>query len=140
MIYIGKFIQQTTQAIIPPRRKRKVDALLVQKRILAKLIRKALLTEISFEYNFEKMIKPISGISISEFQEKVPISTYDQFYELWLKRLLSGERDITWPGRIKHFALSSGTTGSPSKRIPVSKQMIRSFQLSSLGQFNVLFK
>ena len=140
MIYIGKFIQQTTQAIIPPRRKRKVDPLLLQKRTLSKLIRKALLTEISFEYNFEKMIKPITGLSLSEFQQKVPISTYDQFYDLWLRRLLSGERDITWPGKIKHFALSSGTTGSPSKRIPVSKQMIRSFQLSSLGQFNVLFK
>ena len=140
MIYIGKFIQQTTQAIIPPRSNRKVNALVLQKRTLTKLVRKALLTEFSFEYNFEKMIKPISGISISEFQQKVPISNYDQFYELWLKRQLSGERDITWPGKIKHFALSSGTTGSPSKRIPVSKQMIRSFQLSSLGQFNVLFK
>ncbi len=140
MIYIGKFIQQTTKAIIPPRQKRRVDPLLLQKRTLAKLIRKALLTEISFEYDFEKMIKPISGISISEFQKKVPISTYEEFYELWLNRLLSGERDITWPGKIKHFALSSGTTGSPSKRIPVSNQMIRSFQLSSLGQFNVLFK
>jgi hypothetical protein len=140
MIYIGKFIQQTTQAIIPPRRKRKVNALLLQKKTLSKLIRKSLLTEISFEYNFDKMIKPISGISIREFQQNVPISTYDQFHELWIKRLLSGEDNVTWPGKIKHFALSSGTTGSPSKRIPVSNQMIRSFQLSSLGQFNVLFK
>ena len=140
MIYIGKFIQQTTQAIIPPRSNRKVNALVLQKRTLSKLVRKALLTEISFEYNFQKMMNPILGISISEFQQKVPISNYDQFYEMWIKRQLSGERDITWPGKIKHFALSSGTTGSPSKRIPVSKQMIRSFQLSSLGQFNVLFK
>lgn len=140
MIYIGKFIQQTTQAIIPPRRKRKVNSFLLQKKTLSKLIRKALLTEISFEYNFDKMIKPISGLSISEFQQKVPISTYDQFHDLWIKRQLSGEENITWPGKIKHFALSSGTTGSPSKRIPVSNQMIRSFQLSSLGQFNVLFK
>lgn len=139
MIYIGKFIQQTTQAIIPPR-KRKQNAFLMQKRTLSKLIRKALLTEISFEYNFDKMLKPISGISISEFQKMVPISTYDEFFDLWITRILNGERDITWPGKIKHFALSSGTTGSPSKRIPISKQMIRSFQLSSLGQFNVLFK
>lgn len=140
MIYIGKFIQQTKQAIIPPRRKRKVNAFLMQKKTLSKLIRRALLTEISFEYNFDKIIKPISGLSIIEFQRRVPISSYDQFFELWIKRQLNGEENITWPGKIKHFALSSGTTGSPSKRIPVSNQMIRSFQLSSLGQFNVLFK
>jgi hypothetical protein len=140
MIYIGKLIQQTTQGIIPTRKNRRVNTSLMQKKTLSKLIRKALLTEISFEYDFDRMIKPVSGLSISEFQQNVPISTYDQFYELWIKRQLSGEENITWPGKIKHFALSSGTTGSPSKRIPVSKQMIRSFQLSSLSQFNVLFK
>ena len=72
MIYIGKFIQQTTQAIIPPRRKRKVNAFLLQKKTLSKLIRKALLTEISLEYNFDKMIKTISGLSISELQLLAP--------------------------------------------------------------------
>lgn len=70
----------------------------------------------------------------------MPISTYEEFNETWLEKILEGKRDITWPGKIKHFALSSGTTGSPSKRIPISKQMIRSFQLASLGQFNVLYK
>jgi len=140
MIYIGKFIQQTTQAIIPPVRKRPVNALQIQKKTLSKLIRKSLLTEISFEYNFDKILKSNVGDLIGKFQEKVPISTYDQFHELWIKRQLSGEENITWPSKIKHFALSSGTTGSPSKRIPVSNQMIRSFQMSSLGQFNVLFK
>jgi hypothetical protein len=139
MIYIGKIIQQTTKGIISVR-KRSSNPLILQKKVLTKLLRKAMLTEISFSYDFEKMLKPITGLSIEEFQKRIPISTYDEFFELWLTRILNGERDITWPGRIKHFALSSGTTGSPSKRIPISKQMIRSFQLSSLGQFNVLFK
>ena len=38
-------------------------------------------------------------------------------------------------GVVKYFALSSGTTGSPSKRIPVTKQMIRSFQRTTIKQF-----
>jgi hypothetical protein len=140
MIYIGKFIQQTTNAILPVRSRRREIPINLQKKVLSKLVRRALLTEISFEYNFEKFFKPLSGISISEFQSRIPISSYNEFHDKWLKRQLAGERDITWPGKIKHFALSSGTTGSPSKRIPVSKQMIRSFQLSSIGQFNVLFR
>ena len=139
MIYIGKIIQQTTKRIIPVK-KRLINPLILQKKVLIKLLRKAMLTEISFSYDFEKMLKPITGISIEEFQNRIPISTYDEFFDMWIIRILNGERDITWPGKIKHFALSSGTTGSPSKRIPISKQMIRSFQLSSLGQFNVLFK
>ncbi|MFM8243967.1 MAG: GH3 auxin-responsive promoter family protein, partial [Crocinitomicaceae bacterium] len=133
MIYIGKLIQQTTKAIIPVRRIRRTNALLSQKRVLTRLIRKAGFTELGFEYSFEKIIKPLTGVSIKEFQENVPISSYEEFNEKWIKKLLEGKRDITWPGKIKHFALSSGTTGSPSKRIPVSKQMIRSFQLASLG-------
>ncbi|MFM7467374.1 MAG: GH3 auxin-responsive promoter family protein [Crocinitomicaceae bacterium] len=140
MIYIGKLIQQTTKAIIPVRRIRRPNALLSQKRVLTRLIRKAGFTELGFEYSFEKIIKPLTGVSMKEFQENVPISSYEEFNEKWIKKLLEGKRDITWPGKIKHFALSSGTTGSPSKRIPVSKQMIRSFQLASLVQFNVLYK
>jgi hypothetical protein len=140
MIYIGKIIQQTTRAIIPARKTRRINALLTQKKVLTRLIRKASITELGFQYSFDKLIKPISGVSISAFQRQVPITTYEEFYDLWLKRQLAGERDIAWPGKIKHYALSSGTTGSPSKRLPISKQMIRSFKLSSLGQFSVLYR
>ncbi len=140
MIYIGKIIQQTTKAIIPVRRKRRTNPIISQKRVLTRLLRKASFTELGFEYSFEKIIKPLTGVSIADFQKYVPISTYEEFNETWLEKILEGKRDITWPGKIKHFALSSGTTGSPSKRIPISKQMIRSFQLASLGQFNVLYK
>ena len=63
---------------------------------------------------------------------------YDAFYEKWLKYSILGEKDNTWRGRIKYYALSSGTTGSPSKRIPVTSEMIRSFQKSSLKQLSIL--
>ena len=55
-------------------------------------------------------------------------------YDKWWKRALNDEPDISWPGKIKHFALSSGTSGSPSKRIPVSSQMIRSVRKVSIEQ------
>ena len=49
-----------------------------------------------------------------------------------------GEKDNTWRGRVKYYALSSGTTGSPSKRIPITVEMIRSFQKTSIRQLSLL--
>lgn len=77
---------------------------------------------------------------ISEFQAKVPITDYEEFNKKWLQASMDGEKDHTWKGRINYFALSSGTTGSPSKRIPVTKNMIRSFQRTSLKQISTLSK
>ena len=91
MIYIGKIIQQTTRAIIPARKTRRINALLTQKKVLTRLIRKASITELGFQYSFDKLIKPISGVSISAFQRQVPITTYEEFYDLWLKRQLAGD-------------------------------------------------
>jgi hypothetical protein len=72
------------------------------------------------------------------YQENVPITDYDAFYKEWLIHSIKGERDFTWPGKIKHFALSSGTSGAPSKRIPVTDDMIRSFQKTSVKQLSTL--
>ena len=69
---------------------------------------------------------------------RVPITDYEEFYVNWLKESIEGAKDHTWPGKIKHYALSSGTTGSPSKRIPVTEEMIRSFQKTSLRQISTL--
>jgi len=75
---------------------------------------------------------------VSRYQQSVPITEYEQFYTDWLADTIKGKKDAIWPGRIKYFALSSGTTGAPSKRIPVSTEMIRSFQRVSLRQFSIL--
>ncbi len=34
--------------------------------------------------------------------------------------------DVTWPGKIKYYALSSGTSEAASKYIPVTKDLLRS--------------
>jgi phenylacetate-coenzyme A ligase PaaK-like adenylate-forming protein len=75
---------------------------------------------------------------VSRYQQQVPITEYDTFYQDWLEDAIIGAKDHIWPGRIKYYALSSGTTGAPSKRIPVTTEMIRSFQRVSLRQFSVL--
>src|SRR5690606_33692527 len=86
-------------------------------------------------YGFTEILS--SADFYSDFKQRVPISTYDEFYP-WIEKCLNDKRDVIFPGRIKYFALSSGTTGAPSKRIPVTSQMIRSFQKATLRQFTSL--
>jgi hypothetical protein len=85
---------------------------------------------------FHKILKSTDGVTL--YQENVPITDYDAFYKEWLIHSIKGERDFTWPGRVKYYALSSGTSGSPSKRIPVTTDMIRSFQKTSVKQLSTL--
>jgi hypothetical protein len=58
--------------------------------------------------------------TITDFQKKVPIHKYEQYYE-WIDRLRKGEKDVLWPGYVRWFAKSSGTTNDKSKFIPVTK-------------------
>lgn len=61
-----------------------------------------------------------SNIStVKDFQNNVPIVTYEDF-EPYIERARRGERDIIWPGSIRHFAKSSGTTNAKSKFIPIT--------------------
>ena len=57
--------------------------------------------------------------SIRDFQNQIPIVTYEDF-EPYIERARQGERDVIWPGSIRHFAKSSGTTNAKSKFIPIT--------------------
>lgn len=57
----------------------------------------------------------------AEFKMRVPIQEYDEI-KPYIDRLRKGESNILWPGEIRWFAKSSGTSGSKSKYIPVSQE------------------
>lgn len=106
-----------------------------QLKVLEKLLDTAQDTQVGKHYQFQEMLEGNSREMLEAFQRAIPIRDYDQFYQTWLHRCIDGEKDVIWPGKIKYYALSSGTTGSPSKRIPVTKNMIRSFQRNTIKQF-----
>ncbi len=62
----------------------------------------------------------------AEFQERVPLRTYADF-EPYLERMRHGARDVLWPGLIRYFGQSSGSsqTLSQHKFLPISDQQIR---------------
>ncbi|MEM1000707.1 MAG: GH3 auxin-responsive promoter family protein [Bacteroidota bacterium] len=61
--------------------------------------------------------------SVREFQDRVPISRYERLFP-YIERTLKGEKDVLWPGVIKWFSKSSGTTNDKSKFIPVSREAL----------------
>ena len=62
--------------------------------------------------------------SIQQFQERVPVNTYEGLYPE-IERILKGEDNVLWPGKIKWFSKSSGTTNDRSKFIPVSEEALQ---------------
>ncbi len=86
----------------------------VQLEVLLNLVKRAAGTEYGKQHHF----KEIS--SYRQFKEQVPVVSYEDLLP-YINRLLEGEQNILWPGIIKWFAKSSGTTGSKSKLIPVSE-------------------
>jgi hypothetical protein len=58
----------------------------------------------------------------------VPLRRFHELEPYWA-RLRAGERDVTWPGRIRLFAVTSGSTGQP-KYVPVSEEGLRGFLLA----------
>lgn len=135
MPIIGKLLKKTTE-IGYKRNFNKGKEYRYQLEMLRTLLEKARFTNLGTHYEFDKILA--GEELVDSFKMSVPITDYEKFYTDWLKDSLGGLKDNTWPGRIKYFALSSGTTGSPSKRIPVTEEMIRSFQKSSIRQITML--
>jgi hypothetical protein len=89
----------------------------VQKEVFSKLLEQASKTTWGIQYGYESIY------SIEEYQQRVPISTYDDI-KPYINRLLEGEQNVLWPSEIKWFAKSSGTTSDKSKFIPVSNEAL----------------
>ena len=135
MPIIGKLIKKTT-ALSYKRSQNKSKEYYHQVITLVKLLERSKNTKFGKLYKYKEILS--DDESVDAFQAFVPITEYADYYENWLKDCVEGKRDIVWPGRIRHYALSSGTTGSASKRIPVTISMIRSFQKTSLKQLATL--
>ena len=58
-----------------------------------------------------------------DFQRKVPVVCYEDF-EPYIEKARQGQKDVIWPGQIKQFAKSSGTTNAKSKYIPITAESL----------------
>ena len=103
-----------------------------QRKVLSKLLRKAQFTAFGEYYHFIKILHDKDFVTA--FRESVPIHDYNSMFQRWWYRSLNGEAYVCWPGRVKYFALTSGTSDASSKHIPVTGDMIRAIRKTSIRQ------
>lgn len=105
-----------------------------QERTLRSLLEKGQYTDFGKKYGFAQMLSESTNLE-KDFKTKVPLHNYNSMFKEWWYRCLQGDENVTWPGKVKYFALSSGTSESASKYIPVTRDMIKSTKKVGFKQF-----
>jgi hypothetical protein len=108
---VGKFFVPRQHAL----EKHQNEGEALQRAVLTSLLNKAKDTEYGRNHAFQGMK------GYDDFIAHVPVNTYEELKND-IDRMRQGETDILWPGRVRWYAKSSGTTNDKSKFIPVSKE------------------
>jgi hypothetical protein len=106
---------------------------------LKKLLKKARFTSFGTQYSFHEIIKAKNGEELYQrYKALVPLFSYNQIKNSFWQKARDGEENVCWPGKIKYFATSSGTSEASYKYIPVSDDMIKAIQKTGIRQLLTL--
>jgi hypothetical protein len=103
-----------------------------QGQVLRSILERAAATEWGKRYGFAEIDSP------EAFRRRVPLTDYESMRSHW-HRAFEGDRDVAWPGHVRFFALSSGTT-SGDKLLPVTRDAIRSNRRSGADLVSILVR
>lgn len=107
----------------------------VQHRTLRGLLESAGRTEFGRAHDFARIAAIADGDEMLEaYRSAVPIADWYAFADPIARMREGGEPDVLWPGLVRAFAQTSGTTAG-DKFIPVSDAMMKSNYRSSLDIF-----
>src|SRR4051812_28969828 len=101
-----------------------------QVKVLKRLMRRARFTEFGQHFRFDEIL--LSKNPAKKFQELVPVYDYNKIYKDWWHKTLENKPDICWPGKIKYYALSSGTSESASKYIPITSALLHGNKMTMI--------
>lgn len=87
----------------------------LQQAVLKRLIERGKSTE----YGRNHLMDSFRGYD--DFAKNIPVNTYEEL-KGDIDRMRHGEQNVLWPGLVKWYAKSSGTTNDKSKFIPVSSE------------------
>ena len=87
----------------------------IQREILQYLVKRGKDTE----YGRNHLFSTIK--SYEDFAQNIPVNTYEELKDD-IDRMRHGEKYILWPGQVKWYAKSSGTTNDKSKFIPITHE------------------
>lgn len=89
----------------------------VQNEVLMNLIDTAKETEWGAAHDYSSIGR------YETFSRRLPLQEYDDI-KPYVERMIKGESKLLWPGDIRWFAKSSGTTSDKSKYIPLSQESL----------------
>jgi hypothetical protein len=118
--FLGRYARHRVQVL--DRR----PAATVQRDTLLRLVRRGQDTVFGRDHGFAQIR------SIDDYQRRVPLRYYEAFWKEYWQPAFPSLWNVTWPGRIPYFALSSGTTSGSTKYIPVSQAMLASNRRAAL--------
>lgn len=130
MTFIGKIIKKTIELTDPLVSQTPIAT--AQEEVLKKLLEKAKETEFGKYYHFKSILQ--AKEKEEAFAKAIPTFDYERMEEQWWHRTIDGVANVSWPGQPEYFALSSGTTGNSSKKIPVTNEMIEAIRSTGLKQ------
>ena len=90
-----------------------------QARLLMALIGRAAATRFGRDHGFSRIN------TLADFQARVPLRAYEDFWAAYWRDAFPVLSDVSWPGTIPLFAVTSGTTTGATKYIPVTRPMLR---------------
>jgi len=120
------------------------SAIDLQKSELRKLLISARHTDFGKFYDLNSVLSAFKNADnqsfYEEFTKRIPVHDYEKIYNEWWYRTKKGASNVSWPGKVRYFALSSGTSESSSKYIPITKEMMKSIKKTSIRQILSLSK
>ncbi|GAB4488566.1 MAG: GH3 auxin-responsive promoter family protein [Saprospiraceae bacterium] len=98
------------------------------------LLQKAKRTSFGRYHGFQEAL--LSENPLAAFRQQVPATDYQGIYDRWWSKAhVEDKPDVCWPGVIPYYALSSGTSQSSTKYIPVTEDMLRDMKRGSQRLF-----
>ncbi len=121
-----------------------IDPLEAQRRIFRELLETATPTQFGWDNNFARLKNIPFDVAYRYYKSRVPIRSYREFMTDYFYRdqpsSTAGRSapdldNMTWPGAIKMFCETSGTT-APTKFIPFSDQMFAENRRAALDMMS----
>lgn len=109
------------------------DIVREQEKALLHLVRRAADTRFGQEHDFAHIR------SIRDFQQRVPLRHYEDFWRQYWQSVFPRIQGVTWPDQPPFFALSSGTSTGNTKYLPVTRELLASNRSAALCLFGSLW-
>ncbi|MEO0513442.1 MAG: GH3 auxin-responsive promoter family protein [Planctomycetota bacterium] len=102
--------------------------------VLRRNLTRARSTEIGRAFGFAALAALPDDELLPAYRNAVPVRDYEGYRDACRRMREDGQRGVLWPGLVRDFAQTSGTTAG-DKYMPVSRDMLRSNYLCSLDIF-----